>query len=126
MEHAAQAATVFTPQTMLAIFLPQILQPTPEVRLATVASHSCPFLHLHQTSLSEPGTTSRGVKSGLRVGCHCSAISGYRVSRQLSSVASFPAQAGHPLCGTPVRLLMIAVHWCAGFLLHLHHTSLFE
>ena len=49
----------------------------------TMACHSCPFSHCHQTSIWLPGSTASGVKLPFR-GCHCRASSGYRVARSVS------------------------------------------
>jgi len=94
----------------------------PCVLLPMLASHSCPFLHCHQTFLFDPGVTSFGVSLLFLVGCHCAAISGRLVSKQFSKQASFPEHFLQPLPLT--RPAMTAGHSCP--FSHIHQTFLCE
>ena len=65
-------------------------QPSPcPVRLLMVACHSWsgPFGHFHHTFLELREVTPAGVKSPFFVGCHCSAISGYRLAKEFVTEA---------------------------------------
>ena len=89
--------------------------------LSTVAYHSCPFSHFHQTFLFDLAVICDGVKFPFFVGCHCLAMFGKTVAKSVSpTTGSRPEQYGQPFpC---CRSFMIAFHSCP--LSHRHQTFL--
>lgn len=76
-------------ETLLASLHFGQLLPFNLVLLFIEASHSCPFLHCHQTCLIEPATTSVGFKLPFLVGCHSFVISGCVVAKSLYPTSIF-------------------------------------
>ena len=61
---------------MSVVLLEQMGQPVPLTRCETVAFHSCPFSHCHQTRFPLLGGTSLGIRTPFLIGCHSLAILG--------------------------------------------------
>ncbi len=88
------------------------------MRLLIVATHSCPRSQRHQTFVPLPAVTRSGVRSALRVGCHCAATSGERVARSLYPASTVrPVRTGQP-DPLEVRLPTCASHSCPDGQIH--------
>lgn len=59
-------------------------QPVPLDRARSEVAQLCPAGHRHQIRRGEPGRTSVGDRSPLRVGCHAAAKVGATVAKQVS------------------------------------------
>ena len=97
-------------------------QPLPpsRVRLITVANHSWPYLHSHQTILLLTCTTSVGWSLPFFVGCQSRAIFFSTVASELVQDTRRLAQNGQP---RRVRLSTIDIfHSWSGPFGHCHHT----